>query len=304
LVLSFVAVLMVLLVAGGVSLRRSGKLFDFKRPVTVIPVPVPAAQAPMERSAPQPAPADPVPVAIPEEVKPAAPVAATIPQTVEDLRNATLAAAAEKTLRAFLKAPRPWEKLVHVLEPEEDLLSILEFKDLDPFAADAPIRAMETIRVESEHRWVSLATVPETSGILRTLTLVHREDNGTAKLDFSLYWQNRADLVTPFATGDPKKKPLSLRANLRQLPNGKSDGLFSSPPMRFAVSQAYSNFAPVDFAVPATIPLAAELSTRTAVDAPISAVVELVWKPSEKDPAQQFPTIGKVVQWGIWGADD
>jgi len=300
--LSFFLVLVAILVAGGVSLRRSGELFNFTRSESIVPVPVPLATAPMERSAPPAATAEPVPPP-PPEVKAAPPAAA--PQTVEDPRNAILAAAARKTVRDFLTAARPWEKLVHVLEPEEDLLSILEFKDLDPLAADAEIRELKTIRVEAERRWVSLATVPERNGIMSTLCLVHREDNGSAKLDFSLYWQNRADLLTPFAAGEPKKEPLTLRVHLRRLPEATSPTVdFASPPLRFALSQAYSSFAPVAFPVSAATPLAAELSARTTGDATISAIVELHWTPSETDPTQPYPTIHKVIQWGIWAANE
>jgi hypothetical protein len=257
------ALIVALLAAAAVSLRRSGRLFEFARPVRIIPELVPVASAPMEITAPgalhvpprleMPAPPELLPESevIPktetETELPTAPAPAPDPS-----REARLASAAEKALLAFMSAERPWEKLIHVLEPEEDLLSILDFKKLDPIASQAPIRELETFYVEPEKRWISLATLPEKDGSLHTLCLVHQSEDGTAKLDFSLYWQNRSDILLPFIEGEPKAKPLIVRAELRRLP-AETPG----SELRLSIGQAYASFAPVEISVPAALPIAA-----------------------------------------------
>jgi hypothetical protein len=306
--------------AAAISLRRSGNLFDFRRPVIVVPVPIPAAAVPMnpppmEEAVPiveKPAPAlaeSSLPESVPAKVaappSPTPPAAKPVPpdsvpsdSAPDDAQKAVLGAAANKALRDFLNSERPWEKLRHVLEPEEDLLSILEYRDDNPIAPDASVASWEPIRVAAARRWVSVGTLVERDGSKHTVCLVHQDSDGTAKLDFSLYWQNRKDRLTPFVQGPPVDRPLTLRVLLRQIPG---------EPNRFEIRQAFATFPPVTLSLPAEDPLLAELQGRTSLDAPTRAVIELVWKPSAAeaatagtDPAQRTPTIAKLVRWELW----
>ena len=307
--------------AAAISLRRSGNLFDFRRPVIVVPVPIPAAPVPMEPplveeavpgAPPAEKPASPtaesvaanepaLPPPVPPAAKPVPPDSVPTDSTPDDSQKAVLAAAANKALRDFLNSERPWEKLRHVLEPEEDLLSILEYRDANPIAADASVASWAPIRVAAARRWVSVGTLMERDGSKHTVCLVHQDSDGTAKLDFSLYWQNRKDRLKAFVQGPPVDRPLTLRVLLRQVP-GESG--------RFEIRQAFAPFPPVTLSLPAEDPLLAELQGKTSPDAPTRAVVELVWKPSAAeataggtDPAPRAPTIAKLVRWELWSQD-
>jgi len=301
--------------AAAISLRRSGNLFDFRRPVIVVPVPIPAAAVPMNPppmeeavpivEKPAPALAESVPAKVAAPPSPTPPAAKPLPtdsvpsdSAPDDAQKAVLGAAANKALRDFLHSERPWEKLRHVLEPEEDLLSILEYRDANPIAPEASVAVWEPIRVAAARRWVSVGTLVDRDGSKHTVCLVHQDSDGTAKLDFSLYWQNRKDRLTAFFQGPPVDRPLTLRVLLRQVP---------SEPNRFEIRQAFAPFPPVTLSLPAEDPLLAELQGQTSVDAPTRAVVELVWKPSAAeaaaagtDPAQRAPTIAKLVRWELW----
>lgn len=281
--LTFLA-LCAFVVLGGMSLKRSGRLFDFRSPEITVPVPVPLAVTPMELNSAEPTPEPPAEAA-PEAV----PAPAPLP---DDPRKKALATTAEETLRAFLAADRPWEKLRHVLDPEEDLLSILDYKELDPVEPDAPLRQVEVLRVEAERRWATLITLPEKDGSQHVYCLVHREPDGAARLDFTLYWQNRSDLLRTFVEGEPKSQSLTARVELRRLPEEPPDGA-----LRLAVNQAYSSFPAVELAVSASSPLANELKGRIHADTPVPALVEIVWTTGESRPAA---TISRIIQWGIW----
>lgn len=215
----------------------------------------------------------------------------------EDPRKALLAAEAEKTLRAFLSADRPWEKLTYVVEPEEDLLSILDYQKLDAIAKDAPVRGLEIDHAWAETRWVSLASVPELDGTRRTFCLVHSGRDGTAKVDFSLHWQNRSNQLGSFTAGPPKSKTLSLRVEMRRLPSTEA-----RPGLHLAVSQAFSDYAPVELSIPRPAPVAAEISARPGIDSPTMAIVELVWTAGGRQEPP-VPTISRIVQWGLWAAE-
>jgi hypothetical protein len=275
------ALVLTTLAAAAISLRRSGHLFDFAVPSRVIPVPVPIAQTPMTPAAPAKTTTQAV------AVEPDAPA---LPKP-DDPQKALLSEATQKTLRAFLSAERSWEKLMHVLEPEEDLLSIVDFQKLDAIAKEAPVRSLEILYVDVEKRWISLASVPGNDGILNNFCFVHRNQDGTAKIDFSLYWQNRSDLIRPFLEGGPNPNPLLLRAEMRRLPPSEA-----KPGLRLALAQAYSSYAPVEISVPESSPLASEISARPGIDSPSPVILELVWNGSA-------PTVGKIVRWGLWAPE-
>jgi hypothetical protein len=250
--------------AAAISLRHSGKLFDFRRPVSVVPVPV-AAQLTMSMARATPLPT------VPE------PAPRTTPPSGA-LRSSVLVAAAAKTFQSFLAAQPSWEKLSHVVDPEDALLSISDYEKAAPIAADAAIKDWETIRVEPARRWISMGHVVERDGSVQTICFVHREDNGEAKLDFSLYWQNRANQL---AAGD---EPRTLRVQLKRLPG---------EPARLEMRQAYAAYPPVTVRLAPADPLAPELIAKTSVDFPVLAIVEVV-------PAEREFTITKVEQWGLW----
>jgi len=309
--------------AAAISLRRSGNLFDFRRPVIVVPVPIPVAPVPMnpppvEEAVPiveKPAPAlaesslpEPVPAKVVVPPPPAPPAAKPVPpdsvpsdSAPDDAQKAVLGAAASKALGDFLNSERPWEKLRHVLEPEEDLLSILEYRDDNPIAPDATVTSWGPIRVAAARRWVSVGTLVERDGSKHSVCLVHQDSDGTAKLDFSLYWQNRKDRLKAFVQGPPVDRPLTLRVLLRQVPGASG---------RFEIRQAFAPFPPVTLSLHAEDPLLAELEGKTSPDAQTRAVVELVWKPSAAeaaaggtDPAPRAPAIAKLVRWELWSQD-
>jgi hypothetical protein len=208
-----------------------------------------------------------------------------------------LAESATATIRDFLDAARPWEKLLHVLEPEEDLLSILAFQELAPVSPDTEVRHRETRRSApaNGNRWVSHLEWTESDGTVRPLVVVHRDGTGTAsRFDFSLYWQNRSDVLTAFRDRPPLGQPLEVRVLVRR---GEATDAAGSA---WELSQPDTTHPAVSFVLDAADPVARELSERIGPGDSVPALLELTWRASAPDAPQ--PTISRVIRWGWWPA--
>jgi len=286
-----------LIVAAAVALHFSRPPEEASMPSTA------ASPTPPPQPVPEPPPPPPAPVAAAAPVPAPPPVAAVAvaaaePPPAEEPAPPGFAETAVATIRDFLSATRPWEKLLHVLEPEEDLLSILAFQELAAVSAETDVRHLATRRSDAANgsRWVSHLEWTESDGTARNLVVVHRDGDRAeaAKFDFSLYWQNRSDVLAAFRDRKTPGKPLEVRVLLRR------DQATGDDASVWELAQPDTEFPPVSIPLDPAAPLAAELASRVGAGESVPAVLELAWGPGETDAPTM--TISRLVRWGWWPA--